>query len=524
MPLRALQVALDTSQSLPEDLPASVEQQYLGGRGAATWMLANRLPRAIGPLAPANLLIFSAGPLSGMGLPATGGFVASTRSPLTGLIAHSWAQGRWGGALRRAGYDMLVLEGQSADWCMLQIDGARTQLLPAADLLGLDTVATARALQERLGPEYSVLCIGPAGEAGVAYSSIVADGSFMAEPAGTGAIMANKRIKAIAVRGDTAIAPADARRAAAVSAGIARRITTSELASGIRQFGSLFYSEHAHEWGALTGRNGQDGRLPQLQSFSREALAQRGKREPRGCEGCPLPCHTSYVKRSGELVAYPELEALSGFGGQCGIANPDSLIFANDQCLRLGLDVVATGAALGFMMECQQEGLNRSGTLPWGDDDAVLAAIARLGQKQEKRDVLSLGVGEMKEIFWGSEAFAPQVKGLAMPGIDPRAMHEIALALATAPIGGDYRYAMVYASGSLPPSGWSPAAPTPRPMRCRCAGAIARSAKAARPGTCPRSTTCWPNIIGGTAGLRRATQRRSDLLNWAFLLNDKMTR
>ena len=104
-------------------------------------------------------------------------------------------------------------------------------------------------------------------------------------------------------------------------------------------------------------------------------------------------------------------------------ATPTLLIFANDQCLRLGLDVVATCAALGFMMECQQEGLNRSGTLPWGDDDAVLAAIARLGQKQEKRDVLSLGVGEMKEIFWGSEAFAPQIKGMAMPGIDPRAMH-----------------------------------------------------------------------------------------------------
>jgi aldehyde:ferredoxin oxidoreductase len=81
MPLRALQVSLDTNQSLPEDLPASVEQQYLGGRGAATWMLAHRLPPTIGPLAPANLLIFSAGPLCGMGLPATGGFVVSTRSP-----------------------------------------------------------------------------------------------------------------------------------------------------------------------------------------------------------------------------------------------------------------------------------------------------------------------------------------------------------------------------------------------------------------------------------------------------------
>jgi aldehyde:ferredoxin oxidoreductase len=460
MPLRALRVSLDTSQSLPEDLPANVEQQYLGGRGAATWMLANTLSLSIGPLAPANLLIFSAGPLAGMGLPATGGFVASTRSPLTGLIAHSWAQGRWGGALRRAGYDMLVLQGQSAGWCWIQIDGTQAQIHQAGELLGLDTLATARALQERLGEEYSVLCIGTAGEAGVAYSSIVADGSFMAEPAGTGAIMANKRVKAIAVRGGAPIAPADARRAAAVSASIAKRIATSELASGIRQFGSLFYSEHASEWGALTGRNGQDGRLPQLQALSRETLAQRGKREPRGCEGCPLPCHSSYVKRTGEPVAYPDLEALSGFGGQCGIANPDSLIFANDQCLRLGLDVVETCASLGFMMECQQEGLNRSGTLPWGDDDAVLAALARLGQKQEKRDVLSLGVGEMKEIFFGSEAFAPQVKGLAMPGIDPRAMHEIALALATSPIGGDYRYAMVYEELLPEPPPWLPDEPS----------------------------------------------------------------
>jgi aldehyde:ferredoxin oxidoreductase len=460
MPLRVLRVSLDTNQTLIEELPPSVEQEYLGGRGAATWMLVNRLAPDTGPLSPANPLIFSTGPLAGMGIPATGGFVASTRSPLTGMIAHTWAQGRWGGALRRSGYDMLVLEGQSDDWCYLCIDGAQVQILPAGDLLGRDTVATAQALQAQLGEGSSVVCIGAAGEAGVAYSSIVADGSFMAEPAGTGAIMANKRVKAIVVRGGAQLGCADSRRVAAVQAGITRRITTNELAAGIRQFGSLFYIEHANEWGALTGRNGQDGRLPHLQALSRTTLAQRGKREPRGCEGCPLPCHSSYVKRSGEPVAYPELEALSGFGGQCGIANPDSLIFANDQCLRLGLDVVETSASLGFMMECQDQGLNRSGTLPWGDDDAVLAAIARLGQKQEKRDVLSLGVGEMKEIFFGSEAFAPQVKGLAMPGIDPRAMHEIALALATAPIGGDYRYAMVYEELLAEPPPWLPDEPS----------------------------------------------------------------
>jgi aldehyde:ferredoxin oxidoreductase len=460
MALRALRILLDTRQTRSEELPAHVEREYLGGRGAATWMLANRLPPHTGPLASANLLIFSAGPLAGLGIAATGGFVASTRSTLTGAIAHSWAQGRWGGALRRAGYDLLAIDGQADDWCCIQIDGAHVAIHPAQKLLGLDTTATANAIRDLWGDEFVALCIGPAGEAGVAFSAIVAEGTFMAEPAGTGAIMARKRIKAIAVRGGAANTPADGARIAAVTGTIKRRIAGSELAAGIRQYGSLFYAAQADEWGALTGRNGQDGRIPYLEAIGRAKLAQRGRREPRGCENCPLPCHSVYIRRNGEPLAYPELEAFAGFGGRCGIASPDALIVANDLCVRLGLDVVETSATIAFMMECQDQGLSRAGTLPWGDDDAVLAAIERLGQRQEKRDILSLGVGEMKEIFFGSEAFAPQIKGLAMPALDPRALHEIALALATAPIGGDYRYAMAYEELLAEPPPWLPDEPS----------------------------------------------------------------
>jgi aldehyde:ferredoxin oxidoreductase len=460
MALRALRITLETHRMQPDELPPTVEQAYLGGRGAATWMLANQLPPDTGPLSPANLLIFSAGPLAGTEIAATGGFIASTRSTLTGAIAHSWGQGRWGGALRRTGYDLLVLEGQAEEWCYIQIDRGQAHIRSARKLIGLDTVATARTIQEALGEEYIVLCIGPAGEAGVAYSAIVSEGTFMAEPAGTGAVMARKQVKAIAIRGDNEIVPAGKTRVEEVIDGITRRIAASDLAAGIRQYGSLFYAAHANEWGALTGRNGQDGRIPHIEAISRTKLAQRGRREPRGCAGCPLPCHSVYIRRTGEPLAYPELEALAGFGGRCGIASPDAVIIANDLCLRLGLDVAATSAAIAFMMECQQQGLSSAGTLPWGDDDAVLAALERLGQRQEKREVLSLGVGEMQEIFFGSAAFAPQVKGLAMPAVDPRAFHEIALAMATAPIGGDYRYAMAYEELLAEPPAWLPDEPS----------------------------------------------------------------
>lgn len=460
MPLRVLRIQLDNHTAQTEDLPESVEQEYLGGRGAATWMLVYRLPPNTGPLARANLLIFSAGPLAGTGLAGTGGFTVSTRSPLTGAIAHSWCQGDWGAALRRAGYDMLVLEGQSAEWCSVLIDPDRVEVLPAEQLLGLDTIATTRAMHEQYGEDARTVALGPAGEAGVGYSSIVAEGRLIAEPAGTGAVMGGKHVKAICVRGGQERPVAEPARAQAVIAAINKRIATSEIASGIRQFGSNYYMPYAKEWGALTGRNGQDGRAANLQALTRTTLSQRGRRENFGCEGCPLPCHSHYVRRNGDPVAYPELEAVAGFGGRCGMTSPDALILATDQCLRLGLDVVSTSAAIAFLTECQEHGLSRAATLAWGDEDAILAALGRLGVRQEKRDMLSLGVGEMQEIFFGSATFAPQVKGLAMPALDPRALHEIALAMATAPTGGDYRYAMAYEEMLVEPPNWLPDEPS----------------------------------------------------------------
>jgi aldehyde:ferredoxin oxidoreductase len=455
MTLRALRISLASGHSEPELLPPDVAQQFLGGRGAAAWMLATRVSPATGPLSPANQLIFSAGPLTGAVPSATGGFVVTTRSPLTDTISHGWALGRWGAGLRAAGYDLLAIEGQSAEWCAIVIDGDAVQVRPASALLGLDTAATARALRQELGDEYVSLCVGPAGEAGVAYASIVAEGIYPAEPAGAGAVMANKRVKAIAIRGTASYAPADPGRVDAVVAAINRRIAQHDVAAGMRQYGSLFYAAAAADRGALTGRNGQDGEVPHLRQLSRVVLAQRGKREARGCAGCPLPCHSAYIRKNGEPLAYPELDALAGFGARCGIDSPDTLIIVNDLCLRLGLDVVETSAALAFMMECQQEGLT-AGSLAWGDGEAIVGAIRRLGQKHEKRDILSLGVGEMQEVYWGSSAFAPQVKGMATPALDPRALHGMALALASAPIGGDYRYAMLYEELLHEPPAWLP--------------------------------------------------------------------
>lgn len=146
MPLRTLTIDLERGHAR-QQLPATVERDFLGGRGAIAWLLWQHLPPDTPPLAPENLLIFAAGPLAGTNAFATGGFVVGTRSPLTGAIGYSWAQGHWGSALRRAGYDVLVIRGQAPDWVYLVIDGDTVRLRSAAQLAGLDTVATAEAIR-----------------------------------------------------------------------------------------------------------------------------------------------------------------------------------------------------------------------------------------------------------------------------------------------------------------------------------------------------------------------------------------
>jgi aldehyde:ferredoxin oxidoreductase len=444
MPLNVLHITLDSHSSQREELPPVVEQQFAGGRGAASWLLATMVSPDVSPTSTANALILSAGPVAGRAPGVAGGLIATTRSPITGILAHSWAIGHWGTMLQQAGFDIVTLTGQSADWCYILIDDGAITFHVADSLAGLDTFATAQAIRQTHGGEWSVAAIGPAGEAGVAYASIVVDGRHAAEPAGTGVVMAKKRVKAIAVRG-SALQPADKTRTDAVLASINKRVTGNEQAAAFRRDGgSLAYTSRAIEIGLFSYKNGQEGELPHAQALDRGVWGQRARREGHGCAGCLLECATSYQRRNGEPMAYPELEAIAGFGGACGIANPDTIIIANDLCVRLGLDVAAASAALAFMMECQERGLSRAGTLAWGDGDAVVATLRRLGQRQEKRDVLSLGAGEMQDVYYGSGTFAPQVKGMALPGFDPRALPELALCYAVSPIGSDHRYAMSY--------------------------------------------------------------------------------
>ena len=174
---------------------------YLGGLGTNAKLLWDRVPPEVEPFSPDNLLIFSAGLLCGT--PATGcnRTIVSTISPQTELMAFSMMGGFWAPELKYAGYDKVILRGKSPDLVYLWIKDGKVEIRDAAHLQGKGATETATLIRKELDePKAQVASIGLAGENRVYFASIE-QGRSSASRGGIGAVMGDKGVKAIAVRG-----------------------------------------------------------------------------------------------------------------------------------------------------------------------------------------------------------------------------------------------------------------------------------------------------------------------------------
>ena len=174
---------------------------YLGGLGTSAKILWDRVPPEAEPFSPENLLIFSTGLL--VGTPATGAnrTIVSTISPQTELMAFSMMGGFFAPELKYAGYDKVIFSGKSPGLVYLWIDNNKVELRDASHLQGKGAVETADLIRDELEePKAQVAAIGLAGENRVFFASIE-QGRSSASRGGLGAVMGDKGLKAVAVRG-----------------------------------------------------------------------------------------------------------------------------------------------------------------------------------------------------------------------------------------------------------------------------------------------------------------------------------
>jgi aldehyde:ferredoxin oxidoreductase len=140
-----------------------------------------------------------------------------------------------------------------------------------------------------------------------------------------------------------------------------------------------------------------------------------------------------------------EYENLFALGSLCGVGDAGVVLAASHRCDQLGLDTISLGGTVAFAMECAERGLLDAPWLRFGDGPALLRCIELIGRREGLGDALSAGSRRLAEqIGQGSLDFAPQVKGLELPGYEPRALQTMALGLAVGPRGADHNRSSAY--------------------------------------------------------------------------------
>src|SRR6187402_1773534 len=434
---------IDASTGRAERVPLSdtVLRQYLGGSGLGARLLLDEGGATADPLSPDAPLIFAFSPLVGSPLTTSAKFAVVSKSPLTERFNDSLASSGFAVAGKRTGSDAIVIVGRAADWSVLVIDDGDVRLEPADDVLGDPCQVAEEELRARLGADYRIASIGPAGERAVRYATISHDGRH-AGRGGSGAVLGSKRIKAIAVRGTQRVEWAQPRELTELSRDLSKR-SFGPATAKYRELGTAANLLTFNRFGTLPTRNFQQGTFDEAPNLSPEQLRTEYSRTRASCVACTIGCEHIYsVGGSNVRIEYESLFAL---GSLCGVGDHAAVLRASQRCDELGIDTISAGGSIAFAMECVERGLLDEPWLTFGSGDAVFKAINLIGAREGVGDLLAEGSRRAAEVIGqGSIAFAPQVKGLEIPGYEPRALQTMALGFAVGARGADHNRSGAY--------------------------------------------------------------------------------
>jgi aldehyde:ferredoxin oxidoreductase len=317
---------IDVSRGSVERVPLddSLLRAFVGGSGLGVRLLLDEGGATTDPLSAEAPIVFAFSPLVGSPLTTSAKFAVVNRSPLTERCNDALASSGFAIAGKQTGSDAIVVVGRAPAASILVIDGGDVRLESAADVVELGCGATEALLRRRLGADFSIASIGPAGMRGVRFATISHDGRH-AGRGGSGAILGNKRIKAIAVRGARRCAWADPPAVTTLARELARRSLGPETAK-YRELGTATNIRTFNRFGALPTRNFQRGTFEQAESIAPEHLQAVHGHARESCVACTIGCEHRY---GGTRVEYESVFAL---GSLCGVGDAAAVLHAIARC------------------------------------------------------------------------------------------------------------------------------------------------------------------------------------------------
>ena len=443
---RLLHVDLTTGESVWREIEEVRLRAFLGGIGLGSSLLYEYAPTGVDPFSPANPLILASAPLVGTGLTTTAKYAVVTKSPLTGFIADSLSSSYFALELKRVGVDALIITGSASAMSYVFINNHHVEIRSADHLRGkspLDTESMIRA--ELQSPSVRVAAIGKAGETLVRFATISNEGRH-AGRGGVGAVMGAKNLKAIALSGNCPTEVADANGIEKI-AGVLRERSLSSLTDKYREMGTVANLAVFNRLGTLPTRNFQQSTFDNAEALTGESLTENNFSRKHGCAACTIRCERLFKALDGAEQRM-EYETLFALGPLCGIRDPGAVLQAAQLCDLYGLDSISTGGTLAWAMECGEKGFLPEAQklgLRFGEPEGVFAAIAAIAERRGIGALLAEGSRRAAvEVGGDSMYWAMHVKGLELPGYEPRSLKTMALGLAVSPRGACHNRSGAY--------------------------------------------------------------------------------
>ena len=415
-----LEIDLSSGNIEREATDSKLTELHLGGLGTNAKILWDRVPPEIEPFSPENLLIFGAGLLAGTPAPGANRTIISTISPQTKLMAYSMMGGFFAPELKYAGYDKIIFRGKSPTLVYVYINNDKVEIRDARYLAGKGAIETAELIKQELKePNAQVAAIGLAGENRV-FTASIEQGRSSSSRLGVGAVMGDKKLKAVVVRGTKDINLARPAEFLELSKGVLDyiKVRADNPVPGVmtilQGLGSPQEMLHVDEkwhtenfsWGNARTRR-KDFWNPEIET-KWKTVQEHARTRLVSCYNCPMKC--------GAIISLP---GMSTYMMKCFskltytmAAFVDDLDFGfriAQRATEYGVDGFSTHQIMAFAFELREAGILTEQDFagcPTDNEGKFYWLLDRIVRREGIGDILADGVyWAARKIGKGAEAF-----------------------------------------------------------------------------------------------------------------------
>ncbi|NMC30451.1 MAG: aldehyde ferredoxin oxidoreductase family protein [Pelolinea sp.] len=442
---KVLHIDLKEKKHWVEQKPEEWYKKYIGGVSMATRLCWENIKPGCDPYSPDNPVCIANGIFAGTPVPVGGKYGLASKSPMTGFIGDSLSGSWFSVALKRAGWDAVVIHDTSDTWVNVFIDDERVEFRDATSLLGKGTFETEEAIREQLhDDQVRSATIGPSGENMVRFANVTNDGR-QAGRTGHGAVWGSKKLKAVSVRGTHGVAVADPDTLMKLSFNITREAQGPHT-SKYRILGTSTNVLNMNKLGLLPTRNYREGVFEGAETVSGEYLHEHHNVKTIACAQCPIACEQMSVVKSGPYegaMTGIEYECLFANGPNLGISDLDYVIKLISVADHSGMDAMSMGITISWAMETYERKIFTNEDfkckshpegfpLNFGDGASAVSLAEMIRDREGIGALLSEGTRIASRTIdkeRGTETWkwAMQSKGLEPAGYDARGLKTFAL-------------------------------------------------------------------------------------------------